>query len=48
MARTGIVYSDVARAATKLVADGKHPTVDSVRPSGEVKLPVNNFAKPLI
>lgn len=31
MARTGIQYSDVARAATKLVADGKHPTVDSVR-----------------
>lgn len=31
MARTGIQYSDVARAASKLVADGKHPTVDSVR-----------------
>ncbi|MEC4722843.1 DNA-binding protein [Noviherbaspirillum sp. CPCC 100848] len=31
MARTGIQYSDVARAAAKLIADGKSPTVDSVR-----------------
>jgi chromosome segregation ATPase len=31
MARTGILYSDVARAAIKLLEDGKNPTVDSVR-----------------
>lgn len=31
MARTGIQYSDVARAATKLIADGKNATVDNVR-----------------
>lgn len=31
MARAGILYSDVARAAAKLVEDGKNPTVDSVR-----------------
>ena len=31
MARAGILYSDVARAATKLVEDGRNPTVDSVR-----------------
>lgn len=31
MARPGIQYSDVARAAAKLVEDGRHPTVDTVR-----------------
>jgi chromosome segregation ATPase len=31
MARTGILYSHVAQAATKLVEDGKNPTVDTVR-----------------
>lgn len=31
MARAGILYSDVARAAAKLVEGGKNPTVDSVR-----------------
>jgi chromosome segregation ATPase len=31
MARAGILYSDVARAAAKLVENGKNPTVDSVR-----------------
>ncbi|WP_151638083.1 DNA-binding protein [Noviherbaspirillum aerium] len=31
MARTGIQYSDVARAAAHLIAAGKSPTVDSVR-----------------
>ncbi|WP_194724056.1 DNA-binding protein [Noviherbaspirillum malthae] len=31
MARTGIQYSDVARAAAQLIAAGKSPTVDSVR-----------------
>ncbi|HJV74689.1 MAG TPA: DNA-binding protein [Noviherbaspirillum sp.] len=31
MARAGILYSDVAKAAAKLVEDGKNPTVDSVR-----------------
>lgn len=31
MARAGILYSDVAKAAAKLAADGKNPTVDSVR-----------------
>lgn len=31
MARAGILYSDVAKAATKLIEDGKNPTVDSVR-----------------
>ena len=31
MARPGILYSNVARAAAKLVEDGKNPTVDSVR-----------------
>ncbi|NEX64909.1 DNA-binding protein [Noviherbaspirillum galbum] len=31
MARAGISYTDVARAASQLVADGRSPTVDSVR-----------------
>lgn len=31
MARAGILYSDVAKAATKLIEEGKNPTVDSVR-----------------
>lgn len=31
MARAGILYSDVAKAATALAADGKRPTVDGVR-----------------
>lgn len=31
MARAGILYSDVARAAAKLVEDGRNPTVDGVR-----------------
>ncbi|MDC8756900.1 DNA-binding protein [Janthinobacterium sp. hw3] len=31
MARTGILYSHVVHAAAKVVADGKNPTVDSVR-----------------
>jgi chromosome segregation ATPase len=31
MARAGILYSQVAQAAAKLVADDKNPTVDSVR-----------------
>ncbi len=31
MARAGILYSQVARAAAQLAADGKNPTVDSVR-----------------
>lgn len=31
MARAGILYSDVAKAAAKLIEDGKNPTVDSVR-----------------
>jgi chromosome segregation ATPase len=31
MARAGILYSDVAKAATKLIEDGRNPTVDSVR-----------------
>jgi chromosome segregation ATPase len=31
MARAGILYSDVAQAATKLAADDKNPTVDNVR-----------------
>ena len=32
MARAGILYSDVAKAATKLIGkEGKNPTVDSVR-----------------
>ncbi len=31
MARAGILYSDVAKAATKLFEGGKNPTVDSVR-----------------
>jgi len=31
MARPGILYSDVAKAAAKLVEGGMNPTVDSVR-----------------
>lgn len=31
MARAGILYSHVAQAAAQLAADGKNPTVDSVR-----------------
>ncbi len=31
MARAGILYSDVAKAAAKLTEGGKNPTVDSVR-----------------
>ncbi|EGF33263.1 hypothetical protein IMCC9480_849 [Oxalobacteraceae bacterium IMCC9480] len=31
MARAGILYSDLANAAARLVAEGKNPTVDSVR-----------------
>lgn len=31
MARTGILYSELANAAARLAADGKNPTVDSVR-----------------
>src|SRR3569623_706175 len=31
MGRAGILYSHVAKAAAKLVADGKNPTVDNVR-----------------
>jgi chromosome segregation ATPase len=31
MARAGILYSQVAKAAAQLAADGKNPTVDSVR-----------------
>lgn len=31
MARAGILYSDVAKAAATLIEDGKNPTVDSVR-----------------
>ncbi|MGS0741616.1 DNA-binding protein [Glaciimonas sp. GG7] len=31
MGRIGILYSDVTNAAAKLVAEGKNPTVDSVR-----------------
>lgn len=31
MARPGITYFQVAQAATKLVADGRNPTVDTVR-----------------
>ena len=31
MARAGILYSHVAQAAAKLAAEGKNPTVDSVR-----------------
>ncbi|MFC5475600.1 DNA-binding protein [Paraherbaspirillum soli] len=31
MARAGILYSHVAKAAAQLAADGKNPTVDSVR-----------------
>jgi chromosome segregation ATPase len=31
MARAGILYSDLANAAAQLVAEGKNPTVDSVR-----------------
>jgi chromosome segregation ATPase len=31
MARTGILYSHVVKAAEKVVADGNNPTVDSVR-----------------
>ncbi|MBK4737860.1 DNA-binding protein [Noviherbaspirillum pedocola] len=31
MARAGILYSDVAKAAAQLAADGKNPTVDGVR-----------------
>lgn len=31
MARAGITYSEVARAAARLSADGKNPTVDTVR-----------------
>jgi chromosome segregation ATPase len=31
MARPGVVYSEIARAATQLVAQGKNPTVEQVR-----------------
>ena len=31
MGRAGILFSHVAKAAAKLVADGKNPTVDNVR-----------------
>jgi chromosome segregation ATPase len=31
MARAGILYSDLANAAAQLIAEGKNPTVDSVR-----------------
>lgn len=31
MARAGVLYSQVARAAASLTADGKNPTVDTVR-----------------
>lgn len=31
MARTGITYSEVAKAAARLSAEGKNPTVDTVR-----------------
>ncbi len=31
MARAGILYSDVAKAAAQIAADGKNPTVDGVR-----------------
>jgi chromosome segregation ATPase len=31
MARAGILYSDLATAAARMVADGKNPTVDSIR-----------------
>jgi chromosome segregation ATPase len=31
MARAGVLYSHVAQAATKLVEDGRNPTVDTVR-----------------
>lgn len=33
MGRSGIIYSDVAKAAAKLAANGKNPTVDSIRES---------------
>lgn len=31
MARAGITYSEVARAASRLQADSRNPTVDNVR-----------------
>ncbi|MDO8774232.1 MAG: DNA-binding protein, partial [Burkholderiaceae bacterium] len=31
MARAGILYSDVAKAASQLADSGKSPTVDTVR-----------------
>ena len=31
MARAGIIYSHVAKAAAALVAEGKNPTVDTIR-----------------